>query len=103
MIPVLSVSDFIEQINGIVAGEFIVEGEVSQYSVSQGKWIFFSLKDERSVLSCFSTVFMMRTPVEDGMKIRVYGYPKIHDKSGKFSFTVQRVEMVGGRSAQKSV
>lgn len=102
MIPVLSVSDFIEQINGIVAGEFIVEGEVSQYSVSQGKWIFFSLKDERSVLSCFSTVFMMRTPVEDGMKIRVYGYPKIHDKSGKFSFTVQRVEMVGEGALKKA-
>jgi exonuclease VII large subunit len=48
---VLSVSEFIEQINGIVAGEFIVEGEISQYGISQGKWIFFTLKDAQSVLS----------------------------------------------------
>ncbi|MEK7680836.1 MAG: exodeoxyribonuclease VII large subunit [Patescibacteria group bacterium] len=95
MLPILSVSEFIEQINGIIAGEFIIEGEVSQYGVSQNKWIFFSLKDARSVLSCFSTVFMLRAPLEDGMKARVYGYPKIHEKSGKFSFTVQKVEMVG--------
>lgn len=102
MIHVLSVSEFIEQINGIVAGEFIVEGEISQYGISQGKWIFFTLKDAQSVLSCFSTVFMLRTPLEDGMKVRVYGYPKIHEKSGKFSFTVQRVEMVGEGALKKA-
>jgi exodeoxyribonuclease VII large subunit len=95
MLPVLSVSEFIDQINGIIAGEFEIEGEISQYKISQGKWIFFDLKDERSVLNCFSTVFMLRAPLEDGMKVRVFGYPKIHEKSGRFSLTVQGVQMVG--------
>jgi len=95
MLPVLSVSEFIDQINGIIAGEFEIEGEISQYKISQGKWIFFDLKDERSVLNCFSTVFMLRAPLEDGMKVRVLGYPKIHEKSGRFSLTVQGVQMVG--------
>jgi len=95
MIPVLSVSEFISQINDIIAGEFIIEGEVSGFKTSNGKWIFFDLKDDSATLNCFSTIFTLRVPLEDGMKIRVYGYPKIHDKSGRFSLTVQKAELVG--------
>jgi exodeoxyribonuclease VII large subunit len=102
MLPVFSVSEFIGQINSIILGEFTIEGEVSQYKVSQGKWIFFDLKDEQSLLSCFSTIFMLPTPLEDGMKIRVKGYAKIHEKSGRFSFTVQSVELVGQGSLQRA-
>jgi len=102
MLPILSVSEFIEQINGIIAGEFVVEGEVSQYKISQGKWIFFDLKDDKSVVNCFATVFNLSQPLEDGMKIRVLGYPKIHDKSGRFSMTVQKIELVGEGSLKKA-
>ena len=102
MLVVLSVSQFIEQINGIIAGEFVVEGEVSQYKVSQGKWIFFDLKDERAVVNCFATVFSLNTPLEDGMKIKVIGYPKIYERSGRFSLTVQKVELVGDGSLKKA-
>lgn len=102
MLPVMSVSEFIEQINGIIAGEFVVEGEVSQYKISQGKWIFFDLKDDKAVVNCFATVFNLSQPLEDGMKIRVLGYPKIHDRSGRFSITVQKVELVGEGSLKKA-
>ncbi|HLC69850.1 MAG TPA: exodeoxyribonuclease VII large subunit [Patescibacteria group bacterium] len=102
MLPIITVSQFIEQINGIISGEFIVEGEVSQYKVSQGKWIFFDLKDEKASISCFATLFGLRTPLEDGMKIRALGFPKIHDKSGRFSLTVQQVELVGEGSLKKA-
>ncbi len=102
MLPILSVSEFIEQVNGIIAGEFIIEGEVSQYKISQGKWIFFDLKDDKSVVNCFATVFNLTQPLEDGMKIRVLGYPKVHDKSGRFSVTVQKVELVGEGSLKKA-
>jgi len=102
MLPILSVSEFIEQINGIIAGEFVVEGEVSQYKISQGKWIFFDLKDDKAVVNCFATVFNLDQPLEDGMKIRIVGYPKIHDKSGRFSVTVQKVELVGEGSLKKA-
>ena len=98
----MSVSEFIEQVNGIIAGEFVVEGEVSQYKISQGKWIFFDLKDDKAVVNCFATVFNLTQPLEDGMKIRVLGYPKIHDRSGRFSITVQKVELVGEGSLKKA-
>ena len=102
MLSILSVSEFITQINEIIAGEFVIEGEVSQYKISSNKWIFFDLKDQESTLNCFSTVFMLRQLLEDGMKVRVVGYPKIHEKSGRFSFTVQRVELVGEGTLQRA-
>jgi exodeoxyribonuclease VII large subunit len=102
MIPILSVSEFIEQINGIITGEFIIEGEVSQYKISQGKWIFFDLKDNTATVNCFATVYGLGTPLADGMKIRVLGYPKVYEKSGRFSLVVQKVELVGEGSLKKA-
>ncbi len=102
MSSVFSVSEFIKNINDIIAGEFVVEGEISQYKISQGKWIFFDIKDEYSCLNCFSTVYMLPAPLEDGMRVQVLGYPKIHDKSGRFSFTVQKVVPIGVGALQRA-
>lgn len=102
MLSTLSVSEFISQVNDVIVGEYLVEGEVSQYKISQGKWVFFDLKDSGGVLGCFSTVFMMSQLLTDGMKVRVLGYPKIYEKTGKFSFTVQKIELVGEGSLKKA-
>ena len=98
--PVLSVSQFIEALNVIFADKVFpdgvtIEGEVAQYKLSQGKWIWFDLKDESGLVSCFATAWQLRTPLEDGMKVRVHGVPKIYQKNGRFSMTVERVELVG--------
>lgn len=102
MIKTLTVSEFIAQINGLVAGEFIVEGEVSQYQVSQGRWVFFSLKDEKATLNCFAALGRLRVQLTDGMKIRVTGYPNIYEKTGKFSLVAQAVELVGEGSLKRA-
>ncbi len=96
----LSVSQFLETLNISFAEALFpygvsVEGEVAQYKVSQGKWIWFDLKDETGLVSCFATVWQLRQPLEDGMKVRVHGMPKIYAKTGRFSLNVDRVEMVG--------
>lgn len=95
-----SVTQFVEFVNTALATAVFpegvaIEGEVAEYRVSQGKWIWFKLKDESSLVECFATVWQMRTPLEDGMKVRVFGLPKIYPKSGKFSVGVERVELVG--------
>lgn len=102
MLPPFTVSGFLRSVNDLILGEYAVEGEISQYKVSQGKWVFFDLKDSGGVLSCFSTVFMLRQPLQDGMKVRVIGYPKIYEKTGKFSFTVQKIELIGEGSLKKA-
>ena len=79
----------------------LIEGEISSFKVNQGKWVFFDIKDEESSVSCFMTLFQMRMPLEDGMKVVVRGVPKI-TKWGRFSFTVQAVTPVGEGSLKKA-
>ena len=82
-------------------GSVLIEGEVASFKVNQGKWVFFDLKDEESSVSWFMTLYQMRMPLEDGMKVVVRGTPKV-TKWGKFSFTVQAVTPVGEGSLKKA-
>ena len=78
-----------------------IEGEVSSFKVNQGKWVFFDLKDDESSLSCFMTLYQLRIPLEDGMKVVVRGTPKV-TKWGKFSLTVRDIMPVGEGNIKKS-
>ena len=106
--PAFSVSQFVEFLNAAFAAAVFpvgadVEGEVSAYRVSQGKWIWFDLKDEQSSVSCFATVWQLRTPLEDGMRVRVHGLPKVYPKNGRFSLTVERVEPIGAGALARAL
>ena len=78
-----------------------IVGEVASFKINQGKWVFFDIKDEESSVSCFMTLYQLRMPLEDGMKVVVRGVPKV-TKWGKFSFTVQAVQPVGEGSLKKA-
>ncbi len=78
-----------------------IVGEVASFKINQGKWVFFDIKDEESSVSCFMTLYQLRIPIEDGMKVRIKGVPKI-TKWGKFSFTVQAIQPVGEGSLKKA-
>ena len=79
----------------------LLEGEIASFKINQGKWVFFDIKDEESSVPCFMTLYQLRMPLEDGMKVIVRGVPKI-TKWGKFSFTVQAVRPVGEGSLRKA-
>lgn len=99
VMKIFSVSEFIEYLNGVLrestVAEMAVEGEVASFGISQQQWVRFDLKDGDGLLNCFLHVSKLRQPVEDGMKIRVFGYPKIYAKYGKLSLVVERIELVG--------
>jgi exodeoxyribonuclease VII large subunit len=100
----ITVSEFNSIINQTLSfayPEVVVEGEVSSYKVNQGKWVFFDLKDEESVVGCFMPIFQLKTVVEDGMLIRVKAVPQL-TKWGKFSLTVRDVELAGEGSVKKA-
>ena len=97
----LSVSQFIQLINNLVGFEQLaVEGEVSGFSISQGKFVFFSLKDEMAVVECFAMTYAIGVPLKDGMKVRVWGTPGLYAKSGRFRITVSAVELLGEGALQ---
>ncbi|MDD5218469.1 MAG: exodeoxyribonuclease VII large subunit [Candidatus Omnitrophica bacterium] len=105
---IFSVTDFIAHINDVLgrswdAEELCVEGEVSGFRVSQGQWVNFDLKDETGLVNIFMTVWQLHVPVEDGMKVRVFGVPRIYPKFGKFSITANRIELVGEGALKKAL
>ncbi len=86
-----SVTQFVEYINSIVGGRKVtVEGEVASYKVNQGKWVFFTLKDENSAVECFGLAYQLGR-LEDGMQVSVFGAPRVYGKTGKFSIFVDTV------------
>ena len=102
---IISVSEFISILNetlGFAYPEVVIEGEVSSFKINQGKWVFFDIKDSESTLGCFMPLFSLKLPVEDGMKIRITGTPKL-TKWGKFSFTVRSIEIAGEGELKRSM
>ncbi len=105
---VFTVSDFLVHINDVLkkswnSTELCVEGEVSDFRVSQGQWVNFSLKDDKGLVPIFMTVWNLRVPLQDGMKVHVYGMPRIYPKFGKFSINAERVELVGEGALKKAL
>ena len=97
-------SDFIAYVNQTLDYAYAsvtLVGEVSEFKVNQGKWVFFNVKDEETSVPCFMTLWSLTSPLEDGMKVVLRGTPKI-TKWGKFSFTVSKVAPVGEGSLKKA-
>jgi exodeoxyribonuclease VII large subunit len=100
----LSVSDFVALVNQTLEYAYPVVsivGEVSEFRVSQGKWVSFKLKDDEAVVDCFMGIYQLRMPIESGMKILVVARPRLNGKWGKFSLSIQAVKPVGEGSIKK--
>lgn len=105
---VFSVSAFLHYLNDTFKAIWdvdaaLVEGEVSGYKVSQGQWATFDLKDEQSVVNVFMPIWKLGLPIEDGMRVRVVGMPRLYAKYGKFSLNAERVEPVGEGGLRKAL
>jgi len=78
-----------------------VVGEVANFKINQGKWVFFDIKDDESSLGCFMSLFNLHTAIEDGMLVTVVARPNV-TKWGKFSLTIQTIRPVGEGSIKRA-
>ncbi len=104
MNPRFGVSDFVALTNQTLEFAYPnveVEGEVASFKVNQGKFVFFDLKDSEASVGCFMTLWQLRQPIEDGMKVIVTATPKLTNW-GKFSLTVRAIRPSGEGSLKKS-
>ena len=94
---VLKVGEFVALLNQTLELAYpsvLIEGEVSSFRVSKNKWLYFDLKDDEAKVSFFGSVYNLRTPLEDGMKVIVRGSPRHHPLYG-FTVNVQQVQLAG--------
>jgi exodeoxyribonuclease VII large subunit len=76
-------------------------GEVSEFRVSKGKWLYFDIKDEFSKLKCFGTIYQLTMPIESGMIVELIAQPRLHNLYG-FSLNIQQIRPVGEGSIKKA-
>jgi len=101
---IYSVTDFVAVFNQTIGAVYpfvVIEGELSSFRVSKGRWVYFDLKDETSNVKFFGTVYQLPGPLEDGMKLRVSGTPQLHPNYG-FSITIQAIALAGEGTIKKA-
>lgn len=95
---IFKVTEFNEFIDILVSQrDVIVEGEITEISVSQGRWIFITIKEQSSSLEIFSVVNQINTLnlLREGMLVHVYGTPHLHKKSGRFRLHASQILPAG--------
>lgn len=101
---ILSPTDFVALVNQTLEYAYPIltlEGELTNFRVAKNRWLYFDLKDDVSSVSCFGTVYQLPGPLEDGMKLRVTGSPRLHQRFG-FSVNIQSISPAGEGSIKKA-
>jgi exodeoxyribonuclease VII large subunit len=102
--PTFSVSEFVAVFNQsleTIYPQVGIVGELANFRVSKGKWVYFDLKDENSSVKFFATTAHLPGPLQEGMNLEVFGFPRLHQKYG-FSINVDRMRVVGEGSIAKA-
>ena len=101
---VLAPVDFVALLNQTLEYAYpsvVIEGELSNFRVSKGRWVYFDLQDGQASVKFFGTVYNLPGPLEDGLKIRVAGSPRLHPRFG-FSVNITSIMPVGKGSIKKA-
>ena len=97
----ITVSQLNEQIRSLLEGHFgevLVEGEVSRPTYHTSGHLYFSLKDETSVIRCVmfrSSVRSLAFRLEDGQRVYVQARLGVYKPRGEYQLYVNHIEPAG--------
>ena len=102
MATIFTVSDLTRAIREILEGrigEVWVEGEISNYRKQSSGHHYFTLKDDRSQISCvmFARSYgaQTRVAISDGMQVQAYGMVSVYEARGQYQLIVQLIQPRG--------
>jgi len=103
MSQILSVSQLNSYIMGIISNDnllsdIIVSGEISNFKHHSSGHLYFTLKDERSLIKCVmfsSNAIKLNFRPSDGNKVLVKGYISVYEKNGAYQIYVQNISLEG--------
>lgn len=97
-------TDFVALLNQTLEYAFpsvVITGELANFRVSKNRWVYFDLKDDRSSVKFFGTVYNLPGPLEEGMMLEVMATPRLHNLYG-FSCNVQSIRLSGEGTIKKA-
>jgi len=98
---VLTVTELTRSIRGALETKFRavwVQGEISNYKLHPSGHQYFTLKDQRTQISCViwrDTMAPPRQPLVDGSQVQVYGTVTVFEARGQYQLNVQIVQPRG--------
>jgi len=101
---ILTPTDFVAVLNQTLEFAYPVvsiEGELSNFRVSKGRWVYFDLKDEQASVPFFGTVHLLPGPLQDGLMVRAVASPRLHPRFG-FTLNLQSLVPVGEGALKKA-
>ncbi len=102
--PTFGVSEFVAVFNQTIEFSYprvLIVGELANFRVSRGKWVYFDLKDELASVRFFGSVNALPGPLEDGLILEVSGRPRLHPNFG-FSVNFDAIKVSGEGSIRKA-
>ncbi|MFH1395651.1 MAG: exodeoxyribonuclease VII large subunit [Candidatus Omnitrophota bacterium] len=105
---VYTVSQLTQDIRFVLEDTFSdvwVEGEVSNFKVYSSGHMYFSLKDDKSLINCVLFKGNSRNLAfdpEDGMAVLCFGKVSVYDKRGQYQLYVSAVEPRGRGALQRA-
>jgi exodeoxyribonuclease VII large subunit len=103
-LPTFTPSDFVASLNQTFEYAYpqvVVEGEIANFKVSKGKWVYFDLKDDEASVKFFGSVYSLPGPLEDGLVVKVTGSPRLSQLYG-FSVNFRAIQAVGEGSLKRA-
>ncbi len=97
-------SDFVALLNQTLEFAYpsvSITGELANFRVSRGRWVYFDLKDNEASVKFFGTVYQLPGPLEDGLLLKVRGQPRLHPLYG-FSVNVMSIQPAGEGSLRRA-
>jgi len=98
---VLTVTELTRSIRGALETKFRavwVQGEISNYKLHPSGHQYFTLKDQRTQISCViwrDTIAPPRQPLVDGSQVQVYGTVTVFEARGQYQLNVQILQPRG--------
>jgi exodeoxyribonuclease VII large subunit len=98
---VLTVTELTRSIRGALETKFRavwVQGEISNYKLHPSGHQYFTLKDQRTQISCViwrDTIAPPRQPLLDGSQVQVYGTVTVFEARGQYQLNVQILQPRG--------
>lgn len=104
---IFSVREFLSKVNSILYSQNVsVGGEIVTVKL-HATGVYITLKDEsgEGIMDCYMRLYTydsLGLELEEGMKVKVGGFPKVIERTSKFSFTIQTLELTGEGSLKKA-